>query len=102
MVNVANGLRQHRQLGLGRGDLGVQVGQQRHIGGQHTAGHCGIGGRQRLTRGGDLTLGHRPTQLDVARSCTADQPAHAQCTQPGGVGEFAGDEPSAFGAQHIR
>jgi hypothetical protein len=93
---------QPRQLGLGCADLAVQVDQQRHIGGQHTAGHRGVSGRQRLACGGHQTLGHRPTQLDIAGGRKADQSAHAQCAQPGGVGEFDDDQPTDLGAQHIR
>ena len=83
-------------------DLGVQIGQQRHVVGQHSTGHHGVAGGQRVAGRGDQAFGDRTTQPHLAGSGEADQPIHAQGAQPCWIGELGGDQLPDLGAQHVR
>lgn len=97
---VAGGGQDRGDAGVGGGDLGVEVGQQRHVGGQHVARDDGLSGRQRLPRSVDQALRDGNRHADVAAGGERPEPGDTQPREPRGVGELGDHQATDLGIAH--
>lgn len=82
---------QQRQIG----------GQQRQIGGQHGPGDGRVRHGKRMSGRGHELVGGGSADLQAPGCAEADEPATAQCGQPGGIGELGSDQPADLGSEHV-